>query len=230
MDCGSARLPRSLQSQCAHGSLKLERFQVLVDVQSVRTLDTLRRQPYHRDESHGFSTWSWGVRLPMSLLATLQCQENTMPKEELAVFSSTSTRRTVVTTGAKVAYAAPLVAASFKLSAHGAGAVSADGPCDTFVCGNNVPCVDRPNQDPPGCWCFEVQATPGQGRCTSNFYCSPDLTVPCPNGQSDCPSNTTCVTNTCCGQGVNYCAPDCGSAPRGLESTNNSNIPTAAGV
>jgi hypothetical protein len=36
----------------------------------------------------------------------------------------TVTRRRVVTTGAKLAYAAPLVAVSFKLGAHGAAAAS----------------------------------------------------------------------------------------------------------
>jgi hypothetical protein len=40
----------------------------------------------------------------------------------------TVTRRRIVTTGAKLAYAAPLVAVSFKLGAHGAAAAS-PAPC-----------------------------------------------------------------------------------------------------
>jgi len=43
-------------------------------------------------------------------------------------------RRSVVKTGGKLAYAAPLVAASFKLSSHGADAVTAVCPAGyTFV-------------------------------------------------------------------------------------------------
>jgi Stigma-specific protein, Stig1 len=56
------------------------------------------------------------------------------------------------------------------------------------------------------CFCFEVTETPGQGRCISDFFCS-DV-VSCPNGQIDCPTGFTCVTNTCCGAGVQLCVPD----------------------
>jgi hypothetical protein len=56
------------------------------------------------------------------------------------------------------------------------------------------------------CFCFEVTETPGQGRCISDFFCS-DV-VSCRNGQIDCPTGFTCVTNTCCGAGVQLCVPD----------------------
>ena len=44
----------------------------------------------------------------------------------------TTSRRTIVKTGAKLAYAAPLIAASMSLTARGTGAVS--GPTTTRVC------------------------------------------------------------------------------------------------
>jgi hypothetical protein len=51
-----------------------------------------------------------------------------MPSEELTnKLARPASRRTVVKTGAKLAYAAPLVAATMKLSAHGASA-SVSGP------------------------------------------------------------------------------------------------------
>ena len=145
--------------------------------------------------------------------------------------ATSTTRRTVVKTGAKLAYAAPLVAASFKLSTASGLAVSPNGACNTFQCGNLDPCADRPDASPQHCWCFEVAATPGEGRCLGNFYCSPDLTTPCPNGQSDCPSGTTCVTNTCCGGGIQYCAPSCPDevVANGLTEAIRA-IPNAAGV
>jgi len=69
-----------------------------------------------------------------------------MPFEELTDQLATSTtRRTVVKTGAKLAYAAPLVAATMKLSAAGVGAASPpnDTPPDT------CPVFTSPT---PTCW------------------------------------------------------------------------------
>jgi hypothetical protein len=48
------------------------------------------------------------------------------------LFVGTTTRRTVVKTGVKLAYAAPLVAVTMKMSAGGAAAVS--GPTTSRVC------------------------------------------------------------------------------------------------
>lgn len=117
---------------------------------------------------------------------------------------SSTSRRKIVTTGAKVAYAAPVVAASFKLSQAGAGAVSANAPCDTFQCGEG-PCVDN-GDILANCYCFETVANPGQGLCLGNFLCGGATCA----SDADCPGGT-CVTNTCCGQGVQLCAPPCGT-------------------
>ena len=85
-----------------------------------------------------------------------------MPKDEIidSFAAVTTTRRTIVTTGTKLAYAAPIVAATFKLSTQAADAVSANGPCATFTCGNG-PCVDH--ADGFDCFCFENVAPPGPG-------------------------------------------------------------------
>ena len=80
-------------------------------------------------------------------------------------------------------------------------------PCDTFVCGNPL-CAGDGTSIEESCACFEVTETPGQGICLGDFFCSD--AVPCPNGTSDCPTGFTCVTNTCCGVGVQLCAPECG--------------------
>jgi hypothetical protein len=70
------------------------------------------------------------------------------------VASSRVTRRTIVTTGTKLAYAAPLVAASFKLT--GSGVLAADGwvTLPVILCGEpgNDFCVvaDTPGQN-DGC-------------------------------------------------------------------------------
>jgi hypothetical protein len=119
--------------------------------------------------------------------------------------SNATTRRTIVKTGVKLAYTAPIVAASFKLrNASAQAAMSGGGnqPCQTFVCGNG-PCAERGDID---CFCFELTEDPGKGLCLSDFLC--DSVSPC-DTTADCPSGSTCVTNTCCGQGVQLCAPAC---------------------
>jgi hypothetical protein len=61
-----------------------------------------------------------------------------MPFEEVAdQLARPASRRSVVTTGAKLAYAAPLVAATMKLSAHGASA-SVSGPGSGTTAGITV--------------------------------------------------------------------------------------------
>jgi len=132
-----------------------------------------------------------------------------MPIEELTDQLATSTtRRTIVKTGAKLAYAAPIVAATMKLSAGGAAAAVSDGgnqACNTFVCGNG-PCASRPDIQPfADCFCFEVAETPGQGVCLSNFPCAG--TQIC-TASSECNLGETCVVNTCCGP-EGHCTPAC---------------------
>jgi hypothetical protein len=122
-------------------------------------------------------------------------------------FPTPTTRRTIVTTGAKLAYAAPLVATSLKLSAMNVAATHSPGhqPCETFVCGN--PLCAEPGPGPlDRCACFELTEDPGNGLCLGDFLC--DSASAC-NTTADCPSGYTCVTNTCCGLGVQLCAPAC---------------------
>lgn len=136
--------------------------------------------------------------------------------------TGTATRRSVVATGAKVAYAAPLVAASFKLSAMGAGAVSPNGPCEAFRCEDGGLCHTYGGGILDVCACFELVEKPGTGLCLNNFYCdAPDCT-----SDADC-NGGTCVTNTCCGLGVQRCAPPCGKQWSSSESSRSG--ATAAG-
>jgi hypothetical protein len=134
-----------------------------------------------------------------------------MPIDELVNrLESETTRRTVVKTGAKLAYIAPAVAASFKLSASSVGAQGASPVgCDRFNCGTTIDfCQDdlrcemfsRPacvctgsleGSEFCGDWCFACGAGTGQG-CTSS---------------DSCPASWHCAT-TCCG---NYCIPPCGT-------------------
>ena len=140
-----------------------------------------------------------------------------MPLEELT--TRITTRRTITKTGVKLAYAAPVLAASMRLSAGGAGAVSPGGTCFTFTCGQTTPCFDQPAGF--DCWCFETVENPGVGKCVSDFFCG----GPTCASDADC-GGGTCVTNTCCGSGVQVCAPPC-VAGAGGESVGTG--PTASG-
>ena len=137
--------------------------------------------------------------------------------------ADSTTRRTIVKTGVKLAYAAPIVAASFKLRNASAQAAISGGnqPCQTFVCGNG-PCAERGVID---CFCFELTEDPGNGLCLSDFGCS---SVSACDTTADCPSGSTCVTNTCCGQGVQLCAPACPD-PTDSSSRRAPSGPTAGG-
>ena len=118
-------------------------------------------------------------------------------------------RRTIVKTGAKLAYAAPLVAASFRLSSGAVGAQTVSpGICTFgFNCGDNINffiCGTDPRGVSSQCNCYEtgggaavacgarVCITNG-GTCTNN---------------TDCPDGSFCSVNTCCGDGA--CIPYCG--------------------
>ena len=133
-----------------------------------------------------------------------------------------TSRRKIVTTGAKMAYAAPLVAASFKLSAHAAGAIRPGGECETFACGGGL-CLgtfDDPIEE--RCACFETVARPGHGICNGDFFCG----GPTCTSDADCGAGT-CVTNTCCGLGVQLCAPPCGFKGTSVQTVRSG--PTASG-
>lgn len=112
-----------------------------------------------------------------------------------------TTRRTVVKTGAKLAYAAPIVAASFSLaSQRAAAAVSGANPnpeCAAATCTTFVECSST-NAD---CVCTSTSSgggfcVPGSTSCT--------VTGDCGAGFS-CPADNVCVVDTCCGRPV--CVP-----------------------
>lgn len=108
------------------------------------------------------------------------------------------TRRTVVKTGARLAYAAPLVAASFKLSASALAqeALSA-ATCNGGTCGDLEGCGD----DSGKCYCF---ATDIGGFCHRCQSC--DTVKPC-SANSDCSPGSICSDNNCCG--VSVCMQPC---------------------
>ena len=109
-----------------------------------------------------------------------------MPLDELNdQLARTTTRRTVVKTGAKFAYAAPLVAATMKLSTGGAGAVS------------GAPC---PNPAPSSTFGLTCEVTPtctGEGTILSGL---------CLNGNGQ-PVSASINVNTCKPQG--YVVTNC---------------------
>ena len=98
---------------------------------------------------------------------------------------SRSTRRTVVATGAKLAYAAPIVAASFKVSGVNAQAISPIGGCFHST-GTNGGCM-------PACTSAGFTGTQCGPICGTG-----QSTGACPVGQGG--------DNPCCNPG--YCDPD----------------------
>jgi hypothetical protein len=126
-------------------------------------------------------------------------KESAMPIDEL---QRTTTRRTVVATGAKLAYAAPLLAASFQLGARGAGAQTISGFCGHSVggpdgkgcmsaCGQKCPpgsgaVCDGQDSDPNNpdggqgpCWTYCPGAQGDENPCTSAGLCDPGNFVCC---------------------------------------------------
>ena len=127
----------------------------------------------------------------------------------------TTTRRTIVKTGTKVAYAAPLVAVSFKLSGQGVGAISGDDGCSPSsgqTCGSYEACGTTPAGNP--CVCHQTVAN--TTVCGAYGTC----TTPC-NTNGDCAVVTGfygdtgpgfCHTGTCCTVPAGFtgiCAPLC---------------------
>ena len=118
-------------------------------------------------------------------------------------------RRTIVKTGVKLAYAAPLVAASFRLSAGAVGAQTVSPGICTF----GFFCGDPPNfficgTDPRGissqCNCYETDGGTGVA-CGARICITAGGTC---TVSDDCPAGSFCSFNTCCGNGA--CIPDCG--------------------
>ena len=119
------------------------------------------------------------------------------PEEITRHLGASTTRRTVVKTGAKLAYAAPILAASFKLSGRSALAVSG------LDCGTPTRC-----------------GAPSFGSCPNNCFCASNADggedcviggvpagglVTCSSG-AGCQPGQVCVTNTCFGS---VCADRC---------------------
>jgi hypothetical protein len=110
----------------------------------------------------------------------------------------TTTRRAVVKTGVKLAYAVPLVAASFKLRSTGAGAVSDGESCGTPTrCGapSFGSCLNN---------CFCVSSADGSQACVFGRVPAGGL-VTCSSG-AGCQADQVCVLNTCFGT---VCADSC---------------------
>jgi hypothetical protein len=106
---------------------------------------------------------------------------------------SSVTRRRVIGTGVKLAYAAPVVAASFKLNhaaAQGASPLCRIGTCDA------------PNLCGPTCGCRDVN---GVALCLQQSLC--DDAPPCPTGS--CPAGFVCLATSCCDDGGPRCVTAC---------------------
>jgi hypothetical protein len=117
-----------------------------------------------------------------------------------AIFGFSPSRRAIVKSGVKLAYAAPLVAASMKVGAASAQTVSTGNPdpvCQGAVCSSLQHCAGSSS-----CFCFQTSA--GGGYCAVSTECA-GLSS-CPNGQPDCPDGTICTPNTCCGA-TGVCQP-----------------------
>jgi hypothetical protein len=119
------------------------------------------------------------------------------------VMDEETSRRTIVKTGVKLAYAAPLVAASFKLTSIGAAAQGASpAACapPRSACSNDGPFGCQGNA---ACSCA---ATPeGTTACfTWNATCNDTVTT-C-TSSADCDTHCACIADTCIG---NICQPLC---------------------
>jgi hypothetical protein len=134
-----------------------------------------------------------------------------MPAEGLidSLTSTTTTRRTIVKTGTKLAYAAPLVAATLSLSAAAAGAASPVEACGggTDACSSSLNCAGGT------CYCNTNvgggTSCNGLGTCAS---CAVDGDCTAVTG-----AGSHCVLGgSCCGDGTACVAacPDAGGESR----------------
>jgi hypothetical protein len=117
---------------------------------------------------------------------------------------SSVTRRRVIGTGVKLAYAAPVVAASFKLNSD--AALAASPLCIAGTCTAPVICsTDRT------CACRTIG---GEARCLQNEFCA---AVDRCDADSDCPGGFCFpAADNCCGEtGEGRCVFPCGVHPAG---------------
>jgi hypothetical protein len=116
-----------------------------------------------------------------------------------------TTRRTIVKTGVKLAYAAPLVAGTIKLSAMNAGAQRVSVVCPpNLICGvAQAPC----GQDASGV-CSSVKSVDVNSCICGNDACGPDCTSDAECQTSHGPGSICQAPGTgCCGQA---CIAPCG--------------------
>jgi|SwirhisoilCB3_FD_contig_91_263747_length_532_multi_4_in_0_out_0_1 hypothetical protein len=134
-----------------------------------------------------------------------------MALDELISSAPATTRRKFVGTGVKIAYAAPVIAASFKIGVAEAAVVSGVAQCTDFNCGggqfcngavhcdtfNRLSCICSHSVDNvPFCgdWCFSCGGGTGAG-CTSDSQCAPGSYC------SDTCCGTFCISSTCGSEG-----------------------------
>jgi hypothetical protein len=111
-------------------------------------------------------------------------------------FLTPATRRTIVRSGAKLAYAAPLVAASLTLSADRVWANGMVSPgCRPDICGAGGAC--GPCRDQLCLLRCSVELVPVCVDVTTPA-CSPE-TFPSCASSADCEAGRVCLAPTCCG-------------------------------
>jgi hypothetical protein len=129
-----------------------------------------------------------------------------MPLDELVDrIDSQTTRRTVVKTGAKLAYVAPLVAASFKLSDTArANHLISGQPCVGVCCppgsGDLGTCS---GQTSANCYC--VATTEGSSACHEGGQSC--AAIGACTSSAQCPSGSHCSASASICQG--FCVRDC---------------------
>ena len=114
-----------------------------------------------------------------------------------SITSTPTTRRTIVTTGAKLAYAAPMVAATMKLSANRTFAADACTEGENCAQGLEVSCGANG-------FCACVQNVDGGFACVDRF-CS---FTACTTG-ADCDSGLCVTAPGCCGDPDPFCGTPC---------------------
>lgn len=110
-------------------------------------------------------------------------------------------RRTIVRTGAKLAYAAPLVAASFRLGSDQSAAQVASAMCEGQDCFSPITCGGSTS-----CACREIG---GVSFCLQDVFCS---SAPNCSTSSDCGAGSICVPSmqNCCSGDNGKCLRPCG--------------------
>lgn len=115
-----------------------------------------------------------------------------LPRHPL-LFPLKTTRRKVVRTGAKLAYAAPMIATTLDVSRTASATLVPSPPiCShgAFSCGAPDPGAFR---CAPLCLCFTQLG--GDTVCARETEC--ELVDPC-DDTTPCPDGLVCVTDTCC--------------------------------